>query len=43
MADAASFPGEGLMGHMEINRSMGDPDYAATPVVDAWMKRMFGN
>ncbi len=43
LAEAASVPGQGLMGHMEINRSMGDPDYAATPVVDAWLKRVFGN
>ena len=38
----ASFPGEGLMGHMEINRRLGDPDYAATGVVDAWLKQVFG-
>ena len=36
------FPGKGLRGHMEINRSLGDPKYAATPVVDAWLKRVFG-
>lgn len=36
-----SFPGEGLRGHAEINRQLGDPDYAATPVVDAWLKRVF--
>ncbi len=41
-AEVASFSGEGLMGHMEINRRMGDPDNAATPVVDAWLKRVFG-
>ena len=41
-AETASFPGEGLRGHGEINRRMGDPDYAATPVVDAWLKRVFG-
>lgn len=37
-----SFPGEGLKGHMEINRQLGNPDYAATPVVDAWLRRIFG-
>lgn len=37
-----SFPGEGLKGHAEINRSLGDPAYAATGVVDAWLKRVFG-
>jgi len=36
------FPGTGLQGHAEINRSLGDPAYAATPVVDAWLKRVFG-
>lgn len=37
------FPGEGLKGHMEINRQLGDPAYPATPVVDAWLKRVFAN
>lgn len=36
------FEGRGLQGHMEINRSLGDPAYAATPVVDGWLKRVFG-
>ena len=36
------FPGTGLAGHAEINRSLGDPAYAATPVVDAWLKQIFG-
>ena len=36
------FPGTGLKGHAAINRSLGDPAYAATPVVDAWLKRVFG-
>jgi acetyl esterase/lipase len=35
------FPGEGLMGHMEINRRLGDPDYAATGTVDGWLKQVF--
>lgn len=35
------FEGRGLKGHAEINRNMGDPSYPATPVVDAWLKRMF--
>ncbi|MFM5925246.1 MAG: alpha/beta hydrolase [Novosphingobium sp.] len=34
------FPGTGLKGHAEINRRLGDPDYAATSVVDAWLKRI---
>jgi arylformamidase len=37
------FPGAGLMGHMEINRRLGDPDYAATGAVDAWLKGVFGH
>jgi len=36
-----SFPGEGLKGHAEINRSLGDPAYAPTATVDAWLKRVF--
>ena len=37
-----SFPGEGLKGHAEISRSLGDPAYVATSTVDAWLKRVFG-
>lgn len=33
-----TFEGKGLRGHVEINRRLGDPDYAATPVVDRWIK-----
>jgi acetyl esterase/lipase len=40
--DLAAIPGQGLRGHAEINRRLGDPDYAATPVVDEWLKRLFG-
>lgn len=36
------FAGRGLRGHAEINRKLGEPDYPATPVVDAWLKRVFG-
>ncbi|MFM5917384.1 MAG: alpha/beta hydrolase [Novosphingobium sp.] len=36
------FPGQGLKGHGEINRELGNPDYAATPVVDNWLKQVFG-
>lgn len=36
------FEGEGLRGHMTINRSLGDPAYPATGVVDAWLARVFG-
>lgn len=37
-----SFPGDGLQGHAEINRRLGDPAYAPTATVDAWLKRVFG-
>ncbi len=40
-AEEASFPGTGLAGHAEINRRLGDPAYAATPVVDAWLAKVF--
>lgn len=36
-----SFPGEGLQGHAEINRRLGDPGHAPTAAVDAWLKRVF--
>lgn len=36
-----SFPGEGLQGHAEINRRLGDPSYGPTPAVDAWLKLVF--
>jgi len=39
--ERTSIPGEGLMGHMEINRRLGDPDYAATGPVDRWLKGVF--
>jgi len=40
--ETQQFAGYGLMGHMEINRRLGDPGYAATAVVDAWLQRVFG-
>ena len=40
--EMGSFPGEGLQGHAEINRRLGDPTYPATATVDAWLKRVFG-
>lgn len=39
--ERTEFPGTGLSGHAEINRQLGNPDYAATPAVDAWLKRLF--
>ena len=32
------FPGDGLRGHMEINRRLGDPAYAPTAAVDGWLE-----
>jgi len=40
--ERGSFPGEGMQGHAEINRRLGDPTYAPTATVDAWLKRVFG-
>ena len=37
-----AFEGKGLKGHAEINRKLGDPNYPATPVVDAWLKGVLG-
>lgn len=37
-----AFEGRGLQGHMDINRKLGLPDYPATPVVDTWLKGVFG-
>ncbi len=37
-----AFEGKGLRGHMEINRKLGNEDYPATAVVDAWLKGVFG-
>lgn len=34
--------GRGLRGHMAINRSLGDPDYPATAVVDRWIDGVIG-
>ena len=33
--------GKGLRGHMEINRKLGEPDYAATAIVDRWLAARF--
>ena len=40
-AEVRGFSGTGLSGHAEINRRMGDPDYPATPVLDAFFARIF--
>ncbi|MCZ8172664.1 MAG: alpha/beta hydrolase [Brevundimonas sp.] len=41
-AETARVEGRGLIGHMEINRKLGEADYPATPIVDAWLKKLFG-
>lgn len=35
-----SFSGKGLLGHIQINRKLGNPDHAATAVVDAWLSKI---
>jgi arylformamidase len=37
-----AFEGKGLQGHADINRKLGAADYPATPVVDDWLKGVFG-
>ncbi len=38
--ERASFDGTGLIGHMTVNRRLGDPAYPATGAVDRWLKRL---
>lgn len=40
-AEVTRIEGRGLVGHAEINRKLGQPDYPATPIVDAWLKTRF--
>ncbi len=40
-ATVQEFRGRGLRGHAQINRDLGDPDYPATPVVDAFLAQVF--
>lgn len=40
--EIGSFPGRGLLGHMEISRKLGLPDYPATAVMDAWLRKVLG-
>jgi len=39
-AEVHDVGGAGLLGHMEINRSLGRADYPATAVVDAWLRKL---
>jgi acetyl esterase/lipase len=41
-ATVQGFKGHGLRGHAAINRKLGEADYPATPVVDAFLRRVFG-
>ncbi len=40
-AEVRGFEGSGLRGHAAINRQLGEKDYPATPVVDAYLDRLF--
>lgn len=40
-AEIHGFEGTGLRGHTAINRQLGEVDYPATPVVDAYLSRVF--
>lgn len=40
-AEVRGFAGTGLRGHAEINRRMGDENYPATEVLDAFLERVF--
>jgi arylformamidase len=40
-AERRGFAGNGLHGHIEINRRLGDPSYPATAVLDAWLAKRF--
>lgn len=40
-ATVQGFAGRGLRGHAEINRRLGEADYPATPVVDAFLRQVF--
>jgi acetyl esterase/lipase len=40
--EVGSFPGDGLKGHAEINRKLGEPLYPATVTMDRWLKAVFG-
>ena len=39
-AEVHGVDGTGLLGHLEINRSLGRADYPATAVVDAWLRKL---
>jgi acetyl esterase/lipase len=41
-ARVEQFKGRGLLGHAAINRRLGEADYPATPVVDGFLKKVFG-
>jgi acetyl esterase/lipase len=40
-AQVESVEGRGMIGHLEINRRLGDADYPATGIVDRWLAEVF--
>lgn len=40
-SNVVGIKGRGLIGHMQINQKLGEPDYAATPLVDEFLARVF--
>lgn len=40
-AEVRELEGRRMRGHMQVNRSMGDPDYEGTPLVDRFLARAF--
>ncbi len=39
--EIAALEGKGLRGHMQINRSLGEPGYPGTAIVDRYLARLF--
>lgn len=39
--ELSAVAGRGMLGHMEINRRLGDPSYPATAIVDNWLGARF--
>lgn len=39
-AQVQGFDGNGMMGHLEINRRLGEADYAATSAVEQWLRKL---
>jgi acetyl esterase/lipase len=39
-AQVQGFDGNGMLGHLEINRRLGEADYAATSAVEQWLRKL---